>query len=121
MNPIVLEELSPSYVRELRIDLTLNADTPQTPTAFKPLLLDVGYSRCLPEGVMLPLLLEIQGPSSTSYQRRVFSRSAPASVIFTPREGGQHLVTLREAAHNRWFGSLRLSIAGELLEPSKLI
>ncbi len=120
MNPIVLEELSPSYIREQRIDLTLNRATP-TPQAFAPVLVDMIYARCAPEGVVLPMLLEVQGPSPASYQRRVFTHAPPNSLVFTPREGGRHLVTLREVAHNRWFGSLRLDVGGELLESLKLV
>ena len=119
LSPAFLEELSPGYVREKRIDLTLDDEAP-SPAAFVPVLINVGYTRALPEGVALPLLLEVQGPSSQSYQRRVFTHATPSSLIFTPREGGRHLVVLREAAHNRWWGSLQLDVAGELLEAPRV-
>ena len=113
----LIEELSPSYIREKRFDLTLEPNA--KPRANNSLLVNVSYARALPEGVMLPLVLEIQGTSSKSYQRREFTRTAPTAIIFSPREGGPHLVTLREAAHNRWFGALRLDVEGELLEPPR--
>lgn len=109
------DEVSPSYLREDRIDLTLDASNAD-PAAFQSLLINVSYTRALPQGVMLPLILEVIGPSSTSYQRREFTRSAPNTLIITPREGGAHRVILREVAHNRWFGRLSLQVAGELLE-----
>lgn len=113
-----LEEISPSYVREKRIDLTLDETTVKV-RAFQQALLNVAYDRALPEGVMLPLVLEIQGSSPQSYQRREYTQVPPTAIIFTPREGGPHLVVLREVAHNRWWGSLNLDVEGELLEAPK--
>lgn len=121
MNPLVLEELAPTYLREPRLDLSLTLlddRTRQTPRAFQPVLVEVGYTRAEPEGVMLPLVLEVQGPSPESYQRRVFAHAAPASLTFTPREGGRHSVILREVAHNLWWGLLELDVEGELLAPA---
>lgn len=117
---MILDELAPDYIRERRIDLSTDDQSPP-PRAFAPVLVTVSYTRCKPEGVMLPLVLEVQGSSSASYQRREFTGTAPDSVSFTPIEGGDHLVVLREVAHNRWFGSLRISIDGELLEPPKFV
>jgi len=111
-----IDDLAPSYIREKRIDLTLDPSNPVV-RAGRPVLIGVSYARALPAGIMLPLVLEIQGPSPGGYQRREFTRTVPAGVIFTPREGGPHLVTLREAAHNRWWGSLTLDIEGELIDP----
>ena len=67
-------------------------------------------------GVELPLELIVQGTSDGSYQHRVFSRLTPALLAFTPREGEAHSVALRETGHNRWWGSLRFQVAGELLQ-----
>lgn len=113
MRDLAAEELSPNYVRERRIELALAPL--ETPMALRPLLVTVSYARTLPEGVVLPLIFEVQGPSPQSYQRREFLRTAPRSIIFTPREGGEHLVSLREAYHNKWWGSLTVQVAGELL------
>jgi hypothetical protein len=107
-----IDELAPQYVREKKLDLSTDPDA-EAPRANRSILVTVNYGRTAPDGVSLPLVMEIQGPSPTSYQRRVFSRTRPASVIFTPREGGRHDVILREAAHNRWWGSLALEVAGE--------
>jgi len=110
-----LDEMSPAYLRKDRITLTLSASGP-APKAFAPVVVNVDYGRCLPQGVCCPMILEVRGPSSQSYQRREFLRRAPDVVVFRPSEGGVHHVTLREAAHNRWWGSLRIEVAGELLE-----
>lgn len=116
MSQVIEEELSPGYIREKRFDLTLDPSITAV-RAFQACLINVSYARAQPGGIMLPLLLEVQGPSPESYQRRVFQRVAPASLIFTPREGGPHKVSLREVAHNRWWGNLALDVAGETLHP----
>lgn len=110
-----IDELAPRTCREKKLDLQLdpNADAAK---AFTPLLVLVSYARALPEGVMLPLIFEVQGPSASSYQRRDFTRFAPSTIIFRPREGGRHLLILREAAHYRWWGSLAVNVAGEPLK-----
>jgi hypothetical protein len=114
----LIDEMSPSYIREKRVDLTLDASVSKV-RAFQPALLNISYERVKPEGMMLPLVLEVQGPSAQSYQRREFTKTLPVAFIFTPREGGPHLVTLREVGHNRWWGSLTLDAEGELLEAPK--
>lgn len=115
MSEVLLEEISPRYVREKRLDLSLDTSIPVA-RAGSPLLVNVSYARTLPEGVMLPLVLEVQGPSAQSYQRREFTRTVPSAIVFTAREGGPHLVVLREVAHNRWWGALKLDLQGELIE-----
>lgn len=113
-----IEELAPRYVREDRIDLELDPSVTNV-RAFGSILVNVSYARCLPQGVALPLIFEVQGPSPSSHQTRVFYRSAPAGLVFTPSEGGPHLVVLREAAHNRWWGRLHLSVEGERLDQQR--
>ena len=113
-----IDELAPRTIREKRLDITLDPSI-NAPRAFQPIIVTVSYARALPEDIALPLILEVQGPSAQSYQRRVYDRVRPGSVIFTPREGGRHLVVLREAAHHRWWGSLAIQVAGEQLDPSK--
>lgn len=107
-----LDEISPRYLREQRLTLTLDASSVR-PVAFGSVLIQVSYSRATPGGVVMPLILEIEGPSAGSAVRRVYSRAAPASIVWRPVEGGVHMVTLREAAHNRWWGKLRVEVAGE--------
>jgi|WetSurMetagenome_2_1015567.scaffolds.fasta_scaffold527307_1 hypothetical protein len=108
-----VDEICPSYYGEDRLSLSLV--TTGKLQAFSPVLVSVDYSSASPEGVSLPLEMIVQGPSPQSYIRRVFS-SAPTSIAFTPKEGGSHLVMLREYAHNRWWGRLVLDIDGPSLE-----
>lgn len=110
-----IDEISPRTVREKKLDLQLDPSS-SNPTAFTPVIVLVSYARTLPQGVMLPLIFEVQGPSATSYQRRDFLRWAPSTIIWRPREGGRHLVILREAAHYRWWSSLAVNVAGETLK-----
>ena len=112
-----IDEISPSYLGDDRIALTLA--TTGALAAFAPISFAVDYSACLPEGIMLPLELIVQGPGAGSYQRRVFSRRAPNSLTFKPREGGSHLVILREVAHNRYWGRAKIKITGEELLVSR--
>lgn len=115
-----VDDIAPSYLREERIDLTLAVGQPE-PRAFFAILCDVGTLRTKPAGLVLPLILEVQGPSAASYERTEYHHAVPGQIVFVPREGGRHLVTLREAAHNRWFGSLRVDVAGELLEAPRAV
>lgn len=111
-----LDELSPSYLGERRIDLTVDPSVTLL-GANRSILVNVDYSRTLPEDVLLPLILIVQGPSAASYRRREIRRAKIDSFAFRPIEGGPHLVLLREAAHNRWYGRLRLTVEGEQLNP----
>lgn len=106
-------DISPSYVRDRRLALTLAPNT--VPTANVPLVIYVDYAKTVPEGVMAPMVLEIQGPSGASYKVREYLRTAPTSVVVKPREGGKHFVTLREAAHNRWWGGIGFEVKGDQL------
>ncbi len=112
--PSIIEELSPETIGEDRITLTLDP-TSLSPRAFSSVLVNVDYSRCAPDGVVLPLEIIIQAPTAGNAVPRIARRAAPASIAFTPREGGLHGVTLREIGHNRWVGKLRIWVAGDPL------
>lgn len=109
-----IDELAPREVRQKRIDLTLSPSD-DAPHANRPITVLVGTTRTLPAGLALPLIFEVQGPAPSSYQKRVFAWHVPKQIVFTPREGGRHLVVLREAAHQKWWGSLAIVVAGERL------
>lgn len=107
-----IDTLSPAYVGEDRIKLSL--DPASSPVLVgKAVAILVDYSACEPEGTGLPLDLIVQGPSYTSYREKVFRRYRPERVAFVPSEAGEHLVLLREQHHNRWFGSLRVTVVGD--------
>lgn len=110
------EALSPYYIGEKRIGLSVSAEYAATDLqAHSSVTIDVDASECDPDGLVLPLVLTVCGPSPQSYTRKVYDRTVPSKVIFRPIEGGSHLVTLSEYAHNKWFGSLRLQVKGPLL------
>jgi hypothetical protein len=110
----LIDDISPSYYGEDRLRLTLN-DPDQLLQAFTAILIDVDYSRCLPEGIVRPLEFTVTAPSSVNSVRTVFRRLTPPQLAFTPREGGSHLIRLAEQFHNRWFGTLVLEISGDRL------
>lgn len=108
---LYIDEMSPPEIRERRLVLSLGSE--DTPIAQRSIVLNIDYSKALPEGVVLPLIFELQGPSRSSYFRRNFIRTIPQVVLVTPREGGLHMATLREFGHNRWWGSLQFEVLGE--------
>lgn len=108
------DEICPRYYAEDR--LTLSLTTQAQLRAFTLIALAVDYSAAMPEGIALPLVMTVQGPSPQSYIRREYRRARPDVLLFTPKEGGQHLVTLSEFAHNKWWGRIVLNIEGPLLE-----
>ena len=109
-----LDEISPEYLRDQRLSLRLQDAT--QPAAGRASVLVLDYTRAAPEGVSPPLVFEAKGPSRLGYQRTVFY-TPPRTIVWVPREGGTHQVTIRELGHNKWFGSLSVSVAGESLEP----
>jgi len=117
--PSLIEEICPEYIGEERI--ALSVDPSSAPRAFQSVLIAIDYSLCDPEGgAVLPLEMLVQGPSPSSFRRLVFSRTKPAEIVITPREGGRHLVVLREMAHNRFHGKVAFDVAGEQLTRPRL-
>lgn len=110
--PSLIDELSPAYYGEARFRLTLR-DPDQRLQAFTPVLVSVDYSRCLPEGIVLPLEFTVTGPSSEVRHYAVYRRFGPTELAFIPREGGSFLFRLAECWHNLYWGSLVLEILGD--------
>lgn len=109
-----VDDICPRYVGEDRLRLTLT-DPDQRLAAFVPVLVSVDYDRALPEGIVLPLEMSVTGPSGDTTHRMIYRRFAPTEVVFTPRQGGSHLVRLGEQWHNLWWGCLPLVIIGDRL------
>ncbi len=104
------EEICPGFVGESWIKLLL-ADPLAKLVPLEPIELAVDFSRCDAEGgVVLPLELIVTGPVAVEY--RVLLLAVPLTVVFTPRDPGVHVVLLREMAHNRWVGTLRVTVEG---------
>jgi hypothetical protein len=112
-----LDELCPPYVGDQRISLQLAPWSP-APLALAPVILLVDYKRTRPQGIVLPLVFSVAGPSGPNLVRRLVRRVLPSALSFTPREGGRHLVRLGELAHNRWWGSLLVVVAGDPPTPA---
>lgn len=107
----ILDALCPMSVGAAVLRLSLVE--PLVPLrAFRPIDIAVSFADVGAEGVALPLEFTVVGPSEMSFVRQYYRRSAPSVVTFTPREGGAFLVRLREAAHNRLYGTLKLDVAG---------
>ncbi len=110
------DDLCPSYVGDQRIRITLAPWAP-APIALTPVVIAVDYSRAAPQGLCFPLVFTVAAPSSPTLVRRLIRRVRPSALAFTPREGGRHLVRLGELAHNKWWGSLVILVAGDPPDP----
>lgn len=112
MSGPLLETMLPDYVGAARIKLTPADLTP--PRAFSTIIIGVELlQEALTLGLSLPLEMTVTAPSATGFVRHIFRTTIPAELSFTPKEGGPHLVRLREVGHNKWHGELVLDVAGE--------
>lgn len=107
-----LDRLSPATIGESKIQLAVNSDTIPKVGFICEVLID--YSKTFPEGPSLPIEVVVQGPSESSYRARTYRSTRPSQFSFTPREVGEHLVLVRELSHNRWVGTVRLTVAGDI-------
>lgn len=115
-----IEVLAPRSVRSQLITLAL-ANPLVTPQAFVAIDISVALSgQALLSGLALPLQLSVTAPSSsingTPVYQHTFRRSIPSLISYRPREGGQHIILLRELTHMRWWGALSLNVAGDPLD-----
>ncbi|WP_437759472.1 hypothetical protein [Sorangium sp. So ce1389] len=117
--------LNPPSLGEQRIKLARvlpeGQSTVPPARAFSPVDLEVDYAGCLPEGVVLPLELVVVAPSPSGFVQRTYRRVRPATVTFSPKEGGAHLVRLAEVGHARWWGSIVIDVQGAELHPQQRI
>jgi len=109
-----IDELSPAYIGEDRILLSVDPSTP--PRVGDVCQINVDYSGCEPEGTAVPMEMVIQGEGANGFQERTFRRRRPLQLLFVPTIAGEHLVILREINHNRWLGRLRVAVVGEKSE-----
>jgi len=110
----IVDEISPRELGEDRLDLQV---TTEAPMALNLVTVSVSYERADPEGVVLPLVMTVVGPSGLiAKQQRFFRRFAPTELTFRPIEGGRTLVTLAELYHQRWFGRLVFDVTGDPLD-----
>lgn len=109
-----IDRISPVTVGEDRITVTLSSTTP-FPVVGRPLCIEIAYTLADPEGCIPPIVISVQpeigGPGS-DYRRKVYNR-LPSSYTFVPASSGEHLILVRESAHNRWQGRLRVFVEGD--------
>lgn len=107
-----IDRLSPATVGEDKIKLGVDPATLPKVGFVCEVLID--YSKCSPEGVSLPLECVVQGPTAASYMSKMYRAKRPTQFSFFPSEVGEHLVIVREIAHNRWVGTLHITVAGDI-------
>lgn len=106
-----IDQFSPATIGEEKFVLSVGANS--LLQVFGIVQIDVDYTQAFPEGPVLPLEFVIQGQAPNSYISRIFRKAPPRSITFTPIASGEHLVLLREVAHNRWIGKLRIQVTGD--------
>lgn len=112
----LIDDLAPEFVGKQLFRLTLA--TTDAPRAFNAVEVSVELlDEALLYGIELPLELTVTAPSPSGFQRKIFRRILPIELTFVPREGGEHLVSLREVGHNHWWGSLVVNVAGDSADP----
>jgi hypothetical protein len=112
---MILDVIAPEDCGAKLIDVQLE-DPDAKPRAHQPIVIGITYDRCT-TGIVLPLIVTVtSGTSQESFVRRIYRRVAPSVFVFTPREGGRHLVRVAECYHQRWQGVLRLDVAGDRLQ-----
>ncbi len=110
----ILELISPLTIGEDRIVITVDpASQPLQPQ--KAITLQFDFTDTLPEGLVLPLDLEVQPAfgEGIGYQRVRFDRYLPQSYAITVALAGQYLILLKETGHNFWQGRILLDVQGD--------
>lgn len=108
-----IDTISPRFVGEERISLTLSQET-REPAAGQGFIVLVDASAAEPEGLVGPFVITLQTPTGAGFQRYELE-SLPSGLTFFPQEAGTHLVLVRELGHNRWRGTLAVEVSGETL------
>lgn len=94
------------------IGLSLSPDT-AAPLQGAPVIVLCDYSAAEPNGVVLPVVVQVIAPDGRVTVNRTVTRVLPASFDFIPDMAGVHLARVAEMNHNRWFGALQISVQGD--------
>jgi hypothetical protein len=94
------------------IALSLSPDTP-APLQGAPVVVLCDYSAAMPNGVVLPLSIQVTTPDGRLIVDRQITHVLAESFDFIPDIGGSHLARVAELNHNRWFGALEIIVTGE--------
>ena len=80
--------------------------------AFEPYPLTVALSASYQgNGLAPPFELIVAAPSGRHEVTEL--SELPIAILLRAQEGGTHRVTLREVAHNRWWGSTTITVDGD--------
>lgn len=110
-----IDDFSPDYVGSDAIKVSL-APTTISPAVGQAVIFQVDYSGADGiGGIVLPLVVTVQAPTTAGFYRRMVTRAAPAQFVYFPISGGKHLLTIAEAGHNQVFGALPFDVAGDQL------
>lgn len=105
------EELFPATFGTEAITLA-PFDATLTAQAFEPFAFTVEVaSQFAASGLAPPFELLVAAPSGRVTVQEL--EEVPIALVVIPQEGGEHRVTLREIAHNRWWGGADLTVTGE--------
>lgn len=107
------EELWPDTFGAEALDIE-PLDITQRPRAFDPYPLTVTLRQTRPfitAGLIPPLELIVAAPSGE--HKRTELVEIPIALVVIPSEGGVHRITVREIAHNRWYGTTEVDVDGE--------
>ncbi len=115
LNPLTpstaAEELFPDLFRAEALDL-IPLDVLTAPRVFEPVALQLALrSAFVDAGLVPPLELILAAPNGRHTVREL--ATVPLAVLFSPDAGGIWRATVREIAHNRWWGSTDISVVGE--------
>jgi len=111
------DRVSPAFVGEDRITVTIDEDsflagslvTERTITA------RFDYSGAEPEGVALPIIVELQPGfgDGDAYRRLAFKRFTPETFAFKVTGAGKYFILVKERFHNQWQGRLEIEVEGD--------
>ena len=80
--------------------------------AFEPYPLTVALAGpYVAQGLAAPFEVVFAAPSGM--HERVELAELPIAIMLRAQEGGTHRVTLREIAHNRWYGTTTIEVDGD--------
>lgn len=93
------------------IDL-VRLDATEIVQAFESVVFSLAIrSQYIDRGLVPPLELVIAAPSGRHERREI--ADIPIALVHHPDEAGEYRYTLREQAHNRWWGSTTITVKGQ--------
>lgn len=110
-----LDILSPLTIGEDKIKVTLS-ELSNPAFVEKPITVDFDYSAADAEGgLRFPLKVQVIPAfgDGTGFQEEIFRNIRPSSFSFRAVGAGEHLILIKESAHNQWQGRLLIDVRGE--------